>query len=89
MLRSRSLELGWTAWTSSWLRVHPVRRRPQGGDVHADANDFAGKKTTIVVPGGKHSVVSWPTEDGYYDVIITANESADFKQRYAGRAAQK
>jgi phospholipase C len=53
------------------------------------ANDFAGKKTTIVVPAGKRSVVSWPTEDGYYDVIITANESADFKQRYAGRAAQK
>ena len=53
------------------------------------ANDFAGKTTTIVVPAGKHSVVTWPTEDGYYDVIITAKESADFKQRYAGRAAQK
>jgi phospholipase C len=53
------------------------------------ANDFAGKMTTIVVPAGKRSVISWPTEDGYYDVIITAKESADFKQRYAGRAAQK
>ncbi|WP_371402670.1 DUF756 domain-containing protein [Kribbella sp. NBC_00662] len=53
------------------------------------ANDFAGKKTTIQVPAGKRSVITWPTEDGYYDVIITANESGDFKQRYAGRAAEK
>ncbi|MEW2508020.1 alkaline phosphatase family protein [Amycolatopsis sp. NPDC047767] len=53
------------------------------------ANDFAGKKTTIQVPAGKHSVVTWPTEDGYYDVIITAKESADFMQRFAGRAAEK
>ncbi|MFF0342857.1 alkaline phosphatase family protein [Kribbella sp. NPDC004875] len=51
-------------------------------------NDFTGKKTTIVVPAGKHSVITWPTEDGYYDVVITAKESTDFTQRYAGRTAQ-
>ncbi|MGW4487326.1 alkaline phosphatase family protein [Amycolatopsis sp. NPDC004368] len=53
------------------------------------ANDFAGRKTTIQVPAGKKDVISWPTEDGYYDVIITAKESPDFQQRYAGRAAEK
>jgi phospholipase C len=52
------------------------------------ANDYAGRRTTIEVPAGKHSVISWPTEDGYYDVIITAQQSADFTQRYAGRAAE-
>ena len=53
------------------------------------ANDFAGRKTTIQVPAGKHSVVTWPTEDGYYDVIVTATEPADFNQRCAGRAEEK
>jgi phospholipase C len=53
------------------------------------ANDFAGTKKTVKVPAGKHQVVTWPTEDGYYDVIITAKESADFMQRFAGRAAEK
>jgi phospholipase C len=52
------------------------------------ANDYAGRRTTIEVPAGKHSVITWPTEDGYYDVIITAQQSADFTQRYAGRAAE-
>ncbi|MGZ0153623.1 alkaline phosphatase family protein [Kribbella sp. WER1] len=53
------------------------------------ANDFVGGTKTVQVPAGKHTVITWPTDDGYYDVIITAKESADFKQRYAGRAAQK
>ncbi|MGW6281365.1 alkaline phosphatase family protein [Kribbella sp. NPDC055071] len=52
-------------------------------------NDFAGRTTTIQVPAGKHRTITWPTEDGYYDVIITAKESPDFTQRYAGRTAQK
>jgi phospholipase C len=52
------------------------------------ANDFAGGKTTVEVPAGKRRAVSWPTEDGYYDVIITATESAGFSQRFAGRAAE-
>ncbi|MFD7155578.1 alkaline phosphatase family protein [Kribbella sp. NPDC059898] len=53
------------------------------------ANDFAGRTTTIQVPAGKQTVITWPTEDGYYDVIITAKESPDFNHRYAGRVAEK
>ncbi|MFD2415576.1 phospholipase domain-containing protein [Amycolatopsis pigmentata] len=52
-------------------------------------NDFAGRTRTIEVRAGKQQVVTWPTEDGYSDVIITAKESADFRQRFAGRAAEK
>jgi phospholipase C len=52
-------------------------------------NDFSGRKTTIHVPAGKHTTITWPTEDGYYDVIITTKESTDFTHRYAGRTAQR
>ncbi|MEV6284452.1 alkaline phosphatase family protein [Kribbella sp. NPDC051770] len=51
-------------------------------------NDYDGRTRTISVPAGKHTVVNWPTEDGYYDVVITAQQSPDFTQRYAGRAAE-
>lgn len=35
---------------------------------------------------GQHVAVAWPTNQyGYYDVIITADTSGGFTQRYAGR----
>ncbi|WP_427892897.1 alkaline phosphatase family protein [Kribbella sp. GL6] len=53
------------------------------------ANDFAGRTTTVQVPAGQERVITWPTDDGYYDVIITTKESPDFTQRHAGRVAAK
>ena len=52
------------------------------------ANDYAGTTQTATVAGGGSTPVSWPVDDnGYYDVIITANTSDGFTRRYAGRIA--
>ncbi|MFC4245206.1 alkaline phosphatase family protein [Gryllotalpicola reticulitermitis] len=52
------------------------------------ANDFLGRDTVIEVDGGKKKTFTWPTEAGYYDVIITADTGTGWTQRYAGRVAQ-
>jgi phospholipase C len=31
--------------------------------------------------------VKWPTQDGYYDVVVTASTDTTWTQRYAGRIA--
>ncbi len=51
-------------------------------------NDYAGSTRKVTVPGGGAKTVSWPAnQDGYYDVVITANTSDGFRRRYAGRIA--
>jgi phospholipase C len=51
-------------------------------------NDYEGKTTKVNVKGGNVKTVSWPAnQDGYYDVVITANTSDGFRRRYAGRIA--
>jgi phospholipase C len=51
------------------------------------ANDYLGGTQSVTVGGGKKKVVTWPTENGYYDVVITADTSTTWTQRYAGRIA--
>lgn len=51
------------------------------------ANDYLGDTRTVTVDSGKTSVVIWPTQHGYYDVIITANTGTTWSHRYAGRIA--
>ncbi|MEU9890399.1 alkaline phosphatase family protein [Sphaerisporangium sp. NPDC051011] len=51
------------------------------------ANDYLGGNQTLRVAGGKSTVVEWPTKNGYYDVIITADTGTGWTQRYAGRVA--
>jgi phospholipase C len=51
-------------------------------------NDYEGSTRKVTVKGGSASTVSWPAnQDGYYDVVITANTSDGFRRRYAGRIA--
>ncbi|HTW04477.1 MAG TPA: phospholipase C, phosphocholine-specific [Streptosporangiaceae bacterium] len=51
-------------------------------------NDYEGKTTKVSVKGGNAKTISWPAnQDGYYDVVITANTSDGFRRRYAGRIA--
>ncbi|WP_295012636.1 alkaline phosphatase family protein [uncultured Microbacterium sp.] len=51
-------------------------------------NDHAGTARKIwVAPGATESVV-WPTEEGYYDVVVTADTNTGWQHRYAGRIAQ-
>jgi phospholipase C len=51
-------------------------------------NDFAGRRQTVTVAGGRSKTVSWPADaDGYYDVTITADSADGFTRRYAGRIA--
>lgn len=51
-------------------------------------NDYAGSDQRVTVKGGSAKTVSWPAnQDGYYDVVITANASDGFRRRYAGRIA--
>ncbi|MFC4243578.1 alkaline phosphatase family protein [Gryllotalpicola reticulitermitis] len=51
------------------------------------ANDFTGGTKVYELRGGQRTSVEWPTEDGYYDVVITADTGTGWKQRYAGRIA--
>jgi phospholipase C len=51
-------------------------------------NDFAGHTKTVTVKVGSPRRINWPTnQDGYYDVVITANTPDGFRRRYAGRIA--
>jgi phospholipase C len=51
-------------------------------------NDYEGSTKKVTVKGGSAKTVSWPaSQDGYYDVVITANTSDGFRRRYAGRIA--
>ncbi|WP_328900047.1 DUF756 domain-containing protein [Streptomyces sp. NBC_00441] len=59
---------------------HPVRYTLK-------AHDYAGGTRKVTVPGGHSAVVDWPTEHGYYDVILTADTGTGWTQRYAGRLA--
>ena len=37
---------------------------------------------------GRSKIISWPvSQDGYYDVVITAASAGRFRRRYAGRIA--
>ncbi|HEY0248041.1 MAG TPA: alkaline phosphatase family protein [Gryllotalpicola sp.] len=51
------------------------------------ANDYLGGTQIVHVAGGKSTKVDWPTRDGYYDVIVTADAGNGWTQRYAGRVA--
>ncbi|GHE05072.1 hypothetical protein GCM10010339_39350 [Streptomyces alanosinicus] len=47
-------------------------------------NDFAGKERTVWVGGGERTRLSWRTDEGRYDVTVTAGTGTRFVQRYAG-----
>ncbi|MGA6157253.1 alkaline phosphatase family protein [Stenotrophomonas sp. NPDC087984] len=51
------------------------------------ANDYLGGTQNVTVAHGETKVVMWPTQDGYYDVVVTADVDAAWTQRYAGRVA--
>ncbi|MEU6658888.1 alkaline phosphatase family protein [Streptomyces sp. NPDC046821] len=51
------------------------------------ANDYAGRTQNVTVDGGETHVVMWPTQEGYYDVVVTVNTDTIWTQRYAGRIA--
>jgi phospholipase C len=49
-------------------------------------NDYAGTAQTANVTDNQTTTIHWPVDDnGYYDVIITANTSDGYTRRYAGR----
>ncbi|MDT8911975.1 alkaline phosphatase family protein [Amycolatopsis sp. PS_44_ISF1] len=51
------------------------------------ANDFGGGPRTVTVPALLPAILTWPTENGYYDVIVTVEGDDTWQQRYAGRIA--
>jgi phospholipase C len=51
------------------------------------AHDHLGGTRTCTVAGGRSAVVHWPTEQGYYDLVVTAGTGTGWTQRYAGRVA--
>jgi phospholipase C len=51
------------------------------------AHDYLGGKQSVTVAGGAAVTVDWPTQQGYYDVVITADTGTGWTQRYAGRVA--
>lgn len=49
------------------------------------ANDYLGSTRSVTMHGGKTNIVMWPTQEGYYDVVITVDTDTTWTQRYAGR----
>ncbi|MGI5142705.1 phospholipase domain-containing protein [Streptomyces sp. CA-106110] len=47
-------------------------------------NDFAGKEQTVWVKAGDRTRLTWRTDEGRYDVTVTAGTGTRFVQRYAG-----
>ena len=69
-------------------RAHAGQRGPTAIVYTVTKNDYEGRTTKVTVQGGSARTVSWPaSQDGYYDVVITANTSDGFRRRYAGRIA--
>jgi len=52
------------------------------------ANDHVGGLQQFWVAPGTSKQVSWPTAEGYYDVVMTADTGTGWNHRYAGRIAQ-
>jgi phospholipase C len=52
------------------------------------ANDHVGGLQEYWVAPGQSKQVSWPTAEGYYDVVMTADTGTGWNHRYAGRIAQ-
>ncbi|KIF71641.1 phospholipase C [Streptomyces sp. AcH 505] len=51
------------------------------------ANDYLGRTQRITVAHGRTRTVTWPTQEGYYDVVVTVDEDTTWSRRYAGRVA--
>ena len=51
------------------------------------AHDHVGGTRRLAIGPGRHASISWPTRDGYYDVVM-AVEGTSWRHRYAGRVAQ-
>jgi len=51
------------------------------------AHDHAGGTRRVAVPPGRRVTVMWPTEDGYYDILLSV-EGSGWRHRYAGRVTQ-
>ena len=51
------------------------------------ANDYLGGTRAVTVDGGTTHTVLWPTQQGYYDVVLTVDTDSAWTQRYAGRIA--
>jgi phospholipase C len=50
------------------------------------ASHYSGTTRTATVTSGRPVTIAWPVNnEGYHDVIITANTSDGFTRRYAGR----
>ncbi|MFF2506574.1 phosphocholine-specific phospholipase C [Streptomyces sp. NPDC058067] len=47
-------------------------------------NDFGGTARTRLVGPREQVTVPWPTDDGRYDVTVTADSDTGFARRYAG-----
>ncbi|GAA2332711.1 phospholipase C, phosphocholine-specific [Dactylosporangium salmoneum] len=52
------------------------------------AHEYDGGTQTVHVESGASKTVNWPTSEGYYDVVITADTGTGWQHRYAGRIAQ-
>jgi phospholipase C len=52
------------------------------------ANDFVGGTQDYWVAAGQSKTITWPTAEGYYDVVLTADAGTGWRHRYAGRVAQ-
>ncbi|MFI9777366.1 phospholipase domain-containing protein [Streptomyces sp. NPDC051956] len=67
------------------LTLHNDGTKPM--DYTLTANDYLGRTQKVTVAHGAKKVVMWPTQEGYYDVVVTVDSDTAWTQRYAGRIA--
>ncbi|WP_328382918.1 DUF756 domain-containing protein [Streptomyces sp. NBC_00400] len=65
------------------LTLHNDGTKPV--DYTLTAHDYLGRTQKVTVAHGETKVVMWPTQEGYYDVVVTVGTDTTWTQRYAGR----
>ncbi|KAB1644604.1 MULTISPECIES: alkaline phosphatase family protein [unclassified Pseudoclavibacter] len=68
------------------ITLHNDGRRPVKFTL--TANDYDGRTQSVRVAHDQSQTITWPTKNGYYDVVITADSGTGWKHRYAGRVAE-
>jgi len=50
------------------------------------SNDFVLQRKSVKLAAKGSESVSWPLQNGYYDVVVTADDGSGFRYRFAGHA---
>jgi phospholipase C len=71
------------------LRLALANSGHEGARFSLVSNDFIHRSQARHVDAGETDEVSWPTQDGWYDVTVQVTSDPTFAYRFAGRIEQR